>query len=57
MLYGFTARSALAFLQKGHELKVFIQILSGIGYALAHGEGCEDGSDSESVYMSEQKQC
>ena len=25
MLYGFTARSTLAFLQKGHELKVFIQ--------------------------------
>ena len=41
--------SALAFLQKGHELKIFIQILSGIGYALAHGEGCEDGADSESV--------
>lgn len=36
MLYGFTARSALAFLQKGHELKIFIQILSGIGYALVH---------------------
>lgn len=34
--YGFTVRSALAFLQKGHELKIFIQILSGIGYALAH---------------------
>ena len=53
----FTVRSALAFLQKGHELKIFIQILSGIGYALAHGEGCEDGADSESVDMSEQKQC
>lgn len=57
MLYGFTARSALAFLQKGHELKIFIQILSGIGYALTHGEGCEDGADSESVNMAEQKQC
>lgn len=34
--YGFTVRSALAFLQKGHELKIFIQILSGIGYALTH---------------------
>ena len=57
MFYGFTVRSALAFLQKGHELKIFIQILSGIGHALAHGEGCEDGADSESVDMSEQKQC
>ncbi len=57
MLYGFTARSALAFLQKGHELKIFIQILSGIGHTLTHGEGCEDGADSESVDMAEQKQC
>ena len=55
--YGFTARSTLAFLQKGHELKIFIQILSGIGYALTHGEGCEDGANSKSVYMAEQKQC
>lgn len=57
MLYGFTARSALAFLHKGHELKIFIQILSGIGHTLTHGEGCEDGADSESVDMSKQKQC
>ncbi len=57
MLYGFTVRSALAFLQKGHELKIFIQILSGIGHTLTHGEGCEDGADSESVDMAEQKQC
>lgn len=57
MLYGFTVRSALAFLQKGHELKIFIQILPSIGYALTHGEGCEDGADSESVNMAEQKQC
>lgn len=55
--YGFTVRSALAFLQKGHELKIFIQILPGIGHTLAHGEGCEDGADSESVDMSEQKEC